>query len=73
MTTNIEVKLRKLTNFDFCDRCPAGKVRAITLIKTKNGELLLCGHCSAKHATYLLQSEYPITCEKEENAADTSE
>lgn len=63
MSLHIEVKLRRLTNYDRCDRCGA---KAKMLAKTPAGELVFCGHHASQHAAKFIELGYPITSERDE-------
>jgi len=63
MALHIEVKLRKLTPHDRCDRCGS---RAQVLVRISPGrELTLCGHHAAEHSQVIVDRGYLTTSEME--------
>lgn len=63
MALRIEVKLRKLTPHDRCDRCG---VRAQVLVRINSSqELTLCGHHAAENLQVIVDRGYLTSSEME--------
>lgn len=61
---HVEVKLRKLTPLDRCDRCG---VRAQVLVRISSAlELVLCGKHAAEHSQVIMSRGYLTSSEMEQ-------